>query len=131
MAGSRGSVTGRYLYEVLASAGRAVRDGSLWPQDGGDCGCGLVPSPLTCSSVRAGREGGRGETGVATEEAAEIRGIGEPEMDGHSPGIPAGTSQQPPGFEQAPLVDDLTHPLAGGGPAARLRVRTEQPSNSA
>ncbi|MEY9996379.1 hypothetical protein ABIE67_008411 [Streptomyces sp. V4I8] len=78
----------------------------------------------------AGREGGRGETGVATEEAAEVRGIGEPEMDGHSAGVPTGASQQAPGFEQPPLVDDFTHPLAGGVPgrAAEGANRTaEQP----
>lgn len=79
----------------------------------------------------AGREGGRGETGAVAEEAAEVRGVGEAEMDGHRPGIPPGSSQQAAGFQEAPLVDEFTHPLPVASRAARLRVRTEQPSSSA
>jgi hypothetical protein len=77
----------------------------------------------------SGREGGRGETGAVAEEAAEIRGIGEAEVGGHSPGIPPRTSQQAPGFQQAPLVDEFTHPLAGdvlGGAAEGADGAAEQ-----
>jgi hypothetical protein len=73
----------------------------------------------------AGREGGRGEAGAVAEEAAEVRGIGEAEVDGHRPGVPPGSAQQAPGFEEAPLVDEVTYSLAGGvsGGAARLGRR--------
>lgn len=68
---------------------------------------------------------------MSTDEAAEVGGIGETEMGGHSPGIPPGTAQQAPSFEQPPLVDEFARPLPVASRAARLRVRTEQPSNPA
>lgn len=37
-------------------------------------------------------------------------------MDGHAPGVPPGSSQQAPGFQEAPLVDEFTYSLAGGVP---------------
>lgn len=64
----------------------------------------------------AGGEGGRGESGAVAEEAAEVRGVGEAEVYGHSAGVPPGASEQAPGFDQAPLVDEFTYPLAGGVP---------------
>jgi hypothetical protein len=42
-------------------------------------------------------------------------------MDGHSPGIPAGISQQAPGFQEAPLVDELAYSLAGGVPGGAAK----------
>src|ERR1044072_744095 len=77
----------------------------------------------------AGREGGRGEAGAVAEEAAEVRGIGEAEVHGHGTGIPLGASQQAPGFEEAPLVDEFTYSLAGGvlgGAAEGADRATEQ-----
>lgn len=79
----------------------------------------------------AGSEGGRGETGAVADEAAEVRGVGEAEVSGHGPGFPPGTSQQAPSFKEASFVDEFAYPLPVASRAARLRVRTEQPSNSA
>lgn len=76
----------------------------------------------------AGCESGWSETDAATEEAAEVRGIGETEVFGHGSRVPPGASQETPGFEQATLVDELAYPLAGGvvGGAAEGANRTAQ-----
>ena len=85
----RNRLGGRCLAEVRRR-GRRHRRGSRLR---------LGRSPLTSSTREkrgAGRSltgcvGGRGEAGAVAEEAAEVRGVGEAEVDGHRPGVPPGS----------------------------------------